>query len=531
MHAAGVPQTNASSTPAKVSCRVNTAPVSDAEAALEREDYDIALDLYKKMAAISPDQSRAGVIRTLIEQSKVQDAESLAQAWMQEQPKSATAEETMSEALLRAGDIPGASQMVMSAHALDPCNARVYLMIGVLENLSANFASGKKQFELAHRLDPQDVEILDAWIGTLPRSRMVEEDAKLLQRENLWSAKHKAAMTANIAFFKGHADDTCEPTRLNDQVTLPMRPLMDGPNRRVGLALDVSFNGKGRRLQIDTGAYGITLSRGAAARLGLVHEQGGQTGGIGDKGDVDTSWAHVDSIRIGNLEYHNCAVRILEKRSALDVDGLIGGNFFNDFLLTLDFPDLQVRLNPLPKLPGQSDSPASGSSNQAGEKPSGDTGDKDAKRWHDRYIAPEMKNWTPVYRSGHLLLLPVRLGQRKERLFVVDTGSYTMLISPDAARDVTKVAHDYDYRVRGISGEVNKVYQTGHFTFSFAHLRQHVDNMTSIDTTKISHDEGIEISGFLGATVLNLLTVHIDYRDNLMLFEYRPQAPLVDRAP
>jgi hypothetical protein len=30
----------------------------------------------------------------------------------------------------------------------------------------------------------------------------------------------------------------------------------------------------------------------------------------------------------------------------------------------------------------------------------------------------------------------------------------------------------------------------------------------------------MEISGFLGASTLNLLTIHIDYRDGLVKFDY-----------
>jgi hypothetical protein len=47
--------------------------------------------------------------------------------------------------------------------------------------------------------------------------------------------------------------------------------------------------------------------------------------------------------------------------------------------------------------------------------------------------------------------------------------------------------------------------------------------MTSIDTSNLSHDTGVEISGFLGDPVLLHLAVHIDYRDNLIKFDYDPK--------
>jgi hypothetical protein len=33
----------------------------------------------------------------------------------------------------------------------------------------------------------------------------------------------------------------------------------------------------------------------------------------------------------------------------------------------------------------------------------------------------------------------------------------------------------------------------------------------------------MEISGFLGANTLNQMTIHIDYRDGLVKFEYDPK--------
>ena len=57
----------------------------------------------------------------------------------------------------------------------------------------------------------------------------------------------------------------------------------------------------------------------------------------------------------------------------------------------------------------------------------GERGGATAQRGlHDRYIAPEMKDWTRVYRYGHELLLPVRIGEAKSRLFLVDTGAASM---------------------------------------------------------------------------------------------------------
>ena len=44
----------------------------------------------------------------------------------------------------------------------------------------------------------------------------------------------------------------------------------------------------------------------------------------------------------------------------------------------------------------------------------------------------------------------------------------------------------------------------------------------AFDTSRISKNVGMEISGFIGARTLRLLTIHIDYRDGLVKFDYDP---------
>jgi hypothetical protein len=76
--------------------------------------------------------------------------------------------------------------------------------------------------------------------------------------------------------------------------------------------------------------------------------------------------------------------------------------------------------------------------------------------------------------------------------------------------------------VHGISGKVEKVYSADDVTFRFAHLSQNVNGVIAFDTSSISKDVGMEISGLLGATTLERLTIHIDYRDGLVKFDYDP---------
>jgi predicted aspartyl protease len=133
-----------------------------------------------------------------------------------------------------------------------------------------------------------------------------------------------------------------------------------------------------------------------------------------------------------------------------------------------------------------------------------------------------MKDYTPIYRAGHNLILPASLNEDKVKLFIMDTGASTTTISPEAAKLVTKVHRDEEMEVHGISGKVDKVYSADNITFRFAHVVQQEQDVVSIDTSNISKSVGMEISGLIGATTLGKLTIHIDYRDGLVKFDYDP---------
>jgi len=222
-----------------------------------------------------------------------------------------------------------------------------------------------------------------------------------------------------------------------------------------------------------------------------------------------------------------------------DTDGLIGMDVLSQFLVTLDFPMRKLVLGPLPVRPGETAAKAPVLRTDSGDADAGEDADDSAAKAQaaapaaeqaaapvvhgpfDRYIAPEMKDYTPVYRVGHDLILPASLNAKAIKLFIMDTGAWATTISPEAAREVSKL-HSDDSKVKGISGEVHKVYTTDDITFRFAHLSQHAYGVYSFDTSHISKNTGLEISGFIGANTLKMLTIHIDYRDGLVKFDYDP---------
>jgi hypothetical protein len=269
-----------------------------------------------------------------------------------------------------------------------------------------------------------------------------------------------------------------------------------------------------------------------AEKAGVMKLSETHIGGIGDSGGKSGYVGLAGSIKIGDLEFQNCLVDVWDGSSVVGEQGLIGADVFQSFLVDLDFTKNKLRLADLPKRPegdskaialqtGGSESESSDASVQEETPPSGLANSDGAAGPQDRYIAPEMKAYTQVYRFGHSLLVPTKIGDGPFKLFLVDTGALSNEITPTAAREVTKVRGDYDTTVKGLSGSVTKVYSADKAVLQFGKLRQENQDLLAFDLSAISDDVGTEVSGTLGFVLLHLLDIKIDYRDGLVDFKYK----------
>lgn len=304
-----------------------------------------------------------------------------------------------------------------------------------------------------------------------------------------------------------------------------------------GIGLSAKVNDQHVLLQLDTGASGIMVSRKAADKAGLTFISEAHFRGFGDQGSQGGYVALAKHLQIGELEFQDCLVSVSNLSMMPYEDGLIGANVFASYLIDIDLPEMRLRLSPLPKRPEDAVAPTALDSGGE-EQPSEDgTTEHTPTELHssaptaaspqplpkDRYLAPEMANWTQVFRFGHVILVPTKVNESKSVLFLLDTGSYSNLLSVRAGRQVTHVHSNYDVGMLGLSGRVNKVYSSDKATLTFGHLQQTGKDIFTVDLSSIGRPVGTEVSGILGFETLRLLDVELDYRDGLVHFEYDPK--------
>jgi tetratricopeptide (TPR) repeat protein len=514
-------------------------PLGEARILARKGDFDAAIQKYQQLLLekpTSPD-AYAGLTLTYLKKKDVPQAFETVTRGLKASD-SWPIHVALGEVYFRQGKIAEAEKEFVGVINGGHQTARAYLGLARVRWAISLNKSAKTMIDKAHELDPEDPDIQKRWISTLRRSERIKYYQDYLAGPNDSDADERGNLQSYLSYLRERAKQHDRPCRLVSRITATetrlVRLLID-PNHLRGYGLSVALNGTKANLLLDTGASGILINRRIAERAGITRLTETKIGGIGDKGRKNAYIGTASSIRIGELEFQNCPVEVMESRSVGEEAGLIGADVFEDFLVEIDFPAEKLKLSELPKRPGQPDQPLA-LKNEEDEDDDPDTaskadasGEAGGKKTtsvanfsgpQDRYIAPEMQSFARVFRFGHDLLVPTKIGDAPYKLFLLDTGAWTNAISPEAAREVTKVHGDSDMIVKGLSGSVKNVYSANKAVLQFGHLRQENQDMLSFDTRAISDDTGTEVSGLLGFTTLRLLNIRIDYRDGLIDFNY-----------
>jgi Aspartyl protease len=124
-----------------------------------------------------------------------------------------------------------------------------------------------------------------------------------------------------------------------------------------------------------------------------------------------------------------------------------------------------------------------------------DTKSVGARHFRDRYIPPDMKDYTQIFLFGHDMLILTRVNDSAAKLFLIDTGSFDDTLSPATAKEVTKLNGDENTQVKGLNGNVKEVYRASNAKLRFLHFYQKRQDLITFDLTKISNGVGTEVSG------------------------------------
>lgn len=498
-----------SSTPADTAGDATTEALVSAKALLAKGKFEEASAAFKALVDKDPKSAEAhvGLIRSLYRDDKLDEAEAAARNAIGVLPGSALIQATMGDLDFREGKFADAEAAYRASLKLDPHSARGLFGMGRMFQMVSMPKMAKVALTQAHEADPNDSQIYNQWLRTLSYAEQLEILKKAVgdhptAREQqhlqfLSEAVQKKPWTvatpiqATEIKMTPYGREQEYVFRANGEGVIP---------KSKGFGLEVKFNDRASSvLLLDTGAGGITIGRKLGQKAGVVKIGDTYISGIGDQGPVESYFGWVDKITIGSLEFRNCIVEVSSKSDVADEAGLIGGDVFEKFLITLDFKNWRMLLAPLPRNPN---APANSSTDD--EAP------------QDRYIAPEMQSFTKIWRFGHHLVIPVVVSDKATGNFVLDTGSDSNTISPRLAQQITKLRAEGE-KVKGISGTAHV--QTGDKAIlQFGKVRVRSDDLAAF-ALHLSSPDGTEYAGLIGIKTLVQMKFTIDYRDGLVNFE------------
>ena len=481
---------------------------------------------YQAIVKADPSSVRAqvGLIRSYMMMEKLDEAQAAAKAALAALPNSAKLLTTDGDLQFRLGKIPQAERAYVKSENLNPKDPEPYLGLARVYRAYSLYRRAYDNLKRAHEIAPTDLPVQLMWFHSLPPQSQIPALEAYLGSSST-DPQIARSLQPYLAALKKNAAAGSHDCKLVTRIAQTDTKLF--PVQRSGMALGavglaVKINKQEVHLALDTGASGILLGRAAAERLGLQRLAYQPIIGMGDSGQQGGYTAVADRIRVGDLEFQDCEVKVTDAATPVTgQDGLIGSDVFSSYLIDIDVPSARLRLSQLPKRPNQAAEPASlntVSQDQDSAAPAAGAADLPS----DTYVAPDMANWTKVYRFRNLLTVPTLVDHTGPMLFLIDTGSFSNVLSTRAARDVTQIRSDPRTQVRGMSGSVAQVYRADQATLQFGRYEQQNQDIVTFDLSGISRQAGTEVSGVLGFAMLRILQIKIDYRDGLVDFVYDP---------
>ncbi|MGE5324704.1 MAG: aspartyl protease family protein [Actinomycetota bacterium] len=460
-----------------------------AQADFNRGDFHAAAADYQLVIEKAPllAEAHAGLVHSFLKLDDVDAAQRASQEALQVLPHSPEVLAADGDVLFRRGLLADAKERYQAAVQLDAKCARAWFGMGRIQSAESHRSRSRDAFARAHELDPNDGDILYYWAVRLPFPQNVTELRRhmALYRNDEERERHEREYIDFLQALNGRK--VWILTRQVPRTEIKLQPVIssveNGP-RAYSLKVKLNDRASGTAM-LDTGASGLTISKKLAKKAHAIRLSVHSLEGVGNSGPAKGYEAWVDKVTIGDLEFHDCHVHVSPRESP-DYDGLIGTDVFEQYLVSIDFPSRQLRLEPMP----------------AGT-PSGDD------------------SFSSFYRFGHIMLMPTSVGDIVHGLFVLDTGASTNSMSPGIARRVSTVRSS-DIPVNGVSGRVSNVFTADQTVLQFSRFRQPHENMITFDLHGLSKDLGTEISGLIGFATLKKMTITIDYRDGMVGFDYKP---------
>ncbi len=473
--------------------------LQQAEKALFAARYKVAAELYTEILKKDPSQSDAhcGLVRALIEDHRSKEAYAAAEEAIRRNPESAGALTAAGLAAYRAAELSKAEQYFNAARRIAPGHPGALMGLAGLNAAFSRYKTARELALAAYDRSPGDPDLIIAYANTLHGAAHVAALQKVLAILDP-DTKEAHDLRAHVANDLAIGDRKLRRLLTPYQAgKVKLFRIMNGPTHFWAVGVRVRLNQKeSAQLLLDTGASGIAVSPKLAERAGLerLGDQATDARGIGDENPRSSHGYLAQEVQMGDVKFANYPISVFRTAKSADYDGLIGADVFRRFVVTIDFPRLELLLAPRPVDATPSDEP--------------------------RDAAPAAAGFHRAVRFGNHLTVYTFINDGPATLFLIDSGASSNLIDTEIGRRSVKVHRQDDVHLTGVQGKVKQTSYSDHAKIVFAGFRQDNPSLWAISLEKVSDSLGAALGGILGMPVLRQMKLTIDYHEGTVRFEY-----------
>lgn len=464
-----------------------------------RNDY--AATLYQKLVEQDPARGDAyyGLVRALLRAHKAHDAYAAAAQGLEKAPQTSGAQVAAGMAAFRRGELGKAEDYYRTAYKINPKDPGALVGMASLFSMGSKFKAARELLLEAYRDSPGDPDLMTVRADSLKGAAHIAALEKVMAIYDPETDEARA-LKARVAIDRSVGDRKLNRLTSPYQSTrLKLFEIMHSPKVARGLGVRVQFNQRdSARLMLDLGSPDISLSPKLAEKFGLevLGHDSYEAKGIGDGRSQDALRYLASELKIGEMTMENCPVSVYRAAETADHDGTIGLGLFRQFMVSVDFLNTELVIEP---------------------RTSGNAAASDEPEDAENQPPPGFHR---IMRFNDEVAIPTSVNENPPKLFLLDPGGQVNLIDEDEARVSAGGSRYTRAVIGGIQGRVDKASVSDHVSLGFAGIRYDAPRLIAINFDKISDTAGVQVTGILGLPVLRHFKLTIDYRNGAVRFEH-----------
>jgi Tfp pilus assembly protein PilF/predicted aspartyl protease len=462
-----------------------------AQALLKEGELPAAKEETLRILKLSPDSLQASLLLTkiLLIQDELDLASEQIKKAVERNPNDPFVLTANGLYLLREGEFTNAEAQLRKSLRLNPNQAEAHLAMGRLQlsrlQVDQSLASFEKAIRLAPEMEDTYFYISDAYGATRNYAQQAKSLEKYLALKPKFYPERVQNAEALLKFFRSFENEPVGRVKdLQRSYEISSQPFF-------GLMIvEAYINDSGPyRFLVDTGATSTVISDELIDQLKIPVITSAVIKCVGETGKTTTHLCKAAKMRIGPVEISNLPVSSFDNKIFQGlIDGVLSTSDLADFLITLDYPEQKILLEP----------------RGAGK------GDK------DRSVQPMDVTEVNFRLFGNLILVPLSINGHANRNFLFDTGAVMSALSKRQA-SILGVHEDtpnakVDIEFAGACGIAHSVLGVDKVLLGLGKIKKDYAKILAIQLGEISKEVGSEVSGILGGDFYSTRVVKIDYR-------------------